>query len=81
MRNCYHIEGVTDLSVIREQSNVRLKPGNKFSPGTEESVIHLHKADAPCTGSKHEFYSAGEHDEEMQKRFWEAVHAKEGAPQ
>lgn len=71
MHHYFHIEGKTDLAVEREQAQSRLKAGNKYGAPTE-SVIHLHRAIAPCRGHEHEFYPLGD-DQDLPKRFWEAV--------
>lgn len=74
MRHCYHVEGLTDLAVIRDQANVRTKPNNKFT-GTipENTIIHLHKHAEPCDPStvSHEFYTVeGYSREDFASAFW-----------
>jgi hypothetical protein len=74
MHHYFHSH-VTDLAVMRDQANARLKPGNKYG-GHGESVIHIHRSTDPCRGKEHEFYPLG-NDQELHKRFWEAVEEAE----
>lgn len=69
MHHFFHSSTVTDLAVMREQAQARLKPNSKHGTQTE-SVIHQHKADQPCVGHKHDFYALRD---DLPKRFWEAV--------
>lgn len=60
MRHAYHIENLTDLTVIREQALERTKPNNRFSTQAETSVVHFHKKEDACDNNEanHEIYPA-----------------------
>lgn len=74
MHQYFHsIEGQTDLAVMREEANLRTKPNNKHTQfGQEESVIHHHRAETPCSPLiKHEFYAIPPlTSRDVQKVYW-----------
>lgn len=54
----YHVEGLTDLAVMREQANARTKPNSKWGMEPEGAIIHHHKFSIPCEQASigHEYY-------------------------
>lgn len=80
MHHFYHIVRVTDLSVMRDQANVRTKDNNKFNPVAEESVIHLHEHAHSCRGAQHEFFPvAPSTTHTLASRFWLELEEKNNA--
>lgn len=43
MHQFYHMTGLTDLQVMKDQAEAKLKRN-------EESIVHLHKFNEPCMG-------------------------------
>lgn len=54
----YHIEGMTDLAVIRKQSLHQSKD-NRLGPAPD-ILVHHHARNVSCEGQSHELYKKGE---------------------
>ena len=72
----YHIDGLTDLAVIREQCNVRTKDNNKYTRKPSQSIVHMHSFTADCEGSVHEFYSPDDNND-LEDLFWGVMYSLE----
>lgn len=55
LHQMFHLEGITDLAVLRKQANERTKMHNSW--GDDEVIIHYHLKGVPCAGLKHEVYN------------------------
>lgn len=57
MHEAYHIEGKTDLAVIRSQAQERTKPNNRYGRQASATVVHHHASNEPCSpAGKHDFF-------------------------
>ena len=75
MHHYFHVH-TTDLAVMREQANALTRPNSKWGRDATPSVIHKHPSSISCRGQEHEFYALPG-DEDLSKRFWEAVEEAE----
>jgi len=58
LHQMFHLDGITDLSVLRKQATERTKMHNSW--GDEEVIIHFHLKGVACASLKHEYFTNGD---------------------